>query len=224
MNEDVQVISPVDIAKGIEAGDHNLEVGAVGIQLKPTALVGTAVFTVGQREIETIYRIVPILSAPLAPTDRLTLTVAGSIDGISFNAESPAQPVMATGETLQASPIELGFLIPEGSRFVRATFRFERANLSTNPSLIGFVTNIGRPVAVSGASDATAVLINGAPMNSEAGTVAPAGQPTSLVVTGLPLAPIGIVTVLLSSFWLRRLTVRRRLEGAARGRNTPDTP
>ncbi len=199
VSSSLTVVSDVDLMKGIDAGDHQLTLNPNGLSLIDGAPHGTAVFTVGQREIVALHRIVPFVTSPIPPTSSVAATFAGSPDGVTFNEPSPAQSVTSNHAAATGTPIELGFLIPPESRFVRVVVRLARTSLADQPTLAGFTVNYSQLASNVGGTHDSTVLVNATAANATTDQPLPnAGRPTSLVVTGGP----SLLLTGLGTLWL----------------------
>lgn len=195
------IISSVDLQKGIDAGDHQLILLPSGLGLAEGTTSGTAIFTLGQREIVAIDRVVPIITDPLPTGSMVTMAFAGSPDGVSFNPFSPPQTVKLSAKSATATPMQLGFLIPADSRFIRVKLTISRTDPTSQPILTGFTMNYSqRPLTVTGAQDET-VLVNGSPANVTTAAPLP-GRPASLVVTGNASWVMLLVGIWLTGLWM----------------------
>lgn len=214
LNADLSVTDTLDLAKGASAGDGNLVVDNGTLVLSGASRSGTAQFTVGQREVVALHRIVPEIDEPYSGASAISFSVAGSPDGISFNQFSPPQPVVVdiVGGLQKVRPIELGFLVPEGSRFVRVRLTLERPPSGELPGVHGFTLNYSQRASLTSDDSLT---VNGSPANQSVATPIPKpGRPATLVVTG----PGSWLWLLLAAGVTGSLGVlARRKEGNGRG-------
>ena len=196
LNADLAVTSPVDLAKGVSAGDQQVAASDTGIQLLPGARSGNAIFSVGERDVLTFHRVVPIVPSSLGSHSHITLQFAGSTDGVSYNDYSSPQLVTVDATTEKVDPISLDFLIPSESRFLRVKVILDRSDVTESPTFSGFTVNYDLPAPTANTGTSQELLVNGSPMNTDAGTAAPApGQPSSLVVTGPDWWPFAFATL-----------------------------
>lgn len=206
----ISVVSPADLLKGVIAGSGT-QVTSRGIELVEGGTSGTAVFTVGERDIQTLYRIVPTLPLPITTGSTITISVAGSIDGVAFDPYSPEQPLSQDSSgSANGLPVDLGFLVSPDSRFARVRIALSRTDPATPVVFAGFTLSYGIPTAVVTTTDATnQVLVNGTAAESAVGTPPPKpGRPDSLVVTGID--PIIVVVILLGATATAVVIVRTR--------------
>lgn len=221
---DLAVTNQLDLAKGVAAGDNQLIETANGIELAPDSRSGNAIFTVGERDIEKLYRVIPVIST-LPSGTTISLKFAGSIDGIAFNDYSPPQSIVVNA-TNQVEPVALDFLIPSDSRFVRIKVILERTVGDISPTFGGFTLSYGAPIPSNGTIDQTkeSILVNGTGIDRAAGALPPTpGKPDSLVVTGTEPWVYG-----LTFLWLIAVTIiftrrdRSIVRGARGSRSSPD--
>ena len=222
VNADLAVTSAVDLEKGIEAGDHQLKLTPTGLGIKDGFLSGTAILSLGQRDIVTLNRVVPII--PTTPNNQqsvISFAFAGSTDGVSFNVFSPAQAAKTSATSPTGVPIELAFLLPSNSRFVRIRLTLSRTALTDQPSITGFTLNYSQlALLTSGAMDES-VLVNGTPANDTIPAHSP-GRPTSLVVTGPSGWLMTLVTLWLFGLGFIWTRPSNRLGKGGHGRTTTD--
>ena len=203
----ISVLNPVDLAKGVNAGNGKTQVTSRGIELTEGATTGTAVFIVGERDIQTLYRIVPTLPLSISTGTSITVSVAGSLDGVAFGPYSPEQTLSDDGSgSANGLPVDLGFLVSSDSRFAQVRVTLHRTDTTTSVVFGGFALSYG----IAAQTDATnQVLVNGSAIDTTTGTPAPdPGKPSTLVVTGID--PIILVFILLWAAAITVLIVRSR--------------
>ena len=209
VHANLSITSSIDLEKGATAGDRQLTATATGLGLIDGATNGTALFTLGQREIVAIDRVVPIIANQLPPGSSVTMAFAGSHDGVTFNTFSPPQPITLTAGTAAVTPIQLRFLIPADSRFLRVKLIISRTDRASQPMVAGFTMNYSQLAATTtGASDET-VLVNGTPANTTTAAPLP-GRPNSLVVTGSGGWLVALFGIWFAGLWLIWRTQRHK--------------
>jgi|GEM_PF-6867095 len=214
----LSVTDPLDLAKGVDAGDSNTQLTKRGIELNTNASHGTAVFTVGQRDIQTLYRIIPTLPTPIVAGNSMTIAVAGSLDGVAFSDFSPEQTISPSGGAdANGLPVNLDFLLPSDSRFLKVRLTLTQTDATKPVVFGGFTLSYGVP-AVTTSSDSTGqVLVNGSAVDTAEGTPPPnPGQPQSLVVTGIEpwlWAFAGIWAAAITAIFVHRRTNRKGTDG-----------
>ncbi len=220
----VMVQQPVDLQKGVTAGNGNTQVFEGGIQLRQAIVSrpGTAQFDIGSPEVTQFQRFRSLQSEPSAPGTSVTIQVAGSLDGISFR--SLGDPVvLSPGQT-----IDFTGLVPSGSHFLRLIATLSTTVPGTSPRFDGFGLDyeVLGPLTASGRLDvaadtptdlaaATAVTINGTlagTNDADTGNRARREATKQLAATGTDGWLIGLAALwlLLSlTLWLLRPQARR---------------
>jgi hypothetical protein len=221
VNLDVSLFDRVD-RPAIEATSASrLSVQTDGLALVDSASRGTTSFTVGQRELIGIHRLIATFAAPPPAGSQVTVRFAGSPDGVSFSAWSPPQAIVPGADGSTAKPVELDFLIPVTSRFVQVELTLERAATGPSPVLAQLAINVSQgPIGDPSTNDHGAIQISTAAEHPAPPT--PAGRPAELVVTGLSMGSIIGALGIGLLIWLGwRLRHQRAREAHGRSDATP---
>ena len=222
VNTDLAVNSQIDLVKGVSAGDQMLTTINNGIELLPNMRSGNAVFSIGQNNVLKFYRVVPIIPTTLGSHSSVSMQFAGSIDGVAYSDYSPVQPVSFDPTSGQAEPINLEFLIPDPTRFLKIKVILERTDATESPVFGGFTANYDLPSPTTDTTDSQQILVNDSPANTDASTPAQIpGTPSSLVVTGPGWWPLALATLWLICITLIIQAKPRSAEGAHDSRTAP---
>lgn len=165
----VTVSDPVDLEKGVTAGNGNAQVvdGAIVLLDASSTRPGTAQFDIGSPEVTQFQRFRSLQPTPAPPGTEITLQLAGSLDGISFR--SLGSPISLVPD----QRIDLTVLIPSGSHYLRIITTLKTTTVGVSPRFAGFgldyevlgdVTGDGRFDASADTatlSSATNVTVNG---------------------------------------------------------------
>lgn len=169
LSGNVSIDQPIDLQKGVTAGNGNAHLVEGGIELEQAvpALPGTVQFDIGNPEVTQFQRFRSLQSEPLAPGTSISLAFAGSLDGISFR--SFGDPI----SLMPSQTIDLRTIVPSGSHYLRLLATLKTTVSGSSPRFGGYSLDyevLGPPSASSfdvsadaapNLAEVTTVTVNG---------------------------------------------------------------